>query len=146
MTAPKRRRFLKIKGRDYFGVFPEWLRPDEWGKVPFTHTITQTTCHGIPHFNPGTSLYLVEDRVPQPGEMFIWCQKSFDGFPTTPVWGRFMASTAKGGNSLRRNHLALALDRVEHRFQSGALRVQESSCWRKRKKSRRNKLHSLASF
>jgi hypothetical protein len=32
--------------------------------------------------------------------MFIWCQKSFDGFPTAPVWGRFMASTAKGDKVL----------------------------------------------
>jgi hypothetical protein len=32
--------------------------------------------------------------------MFIWWQKSFDGFPTTPVWGRFMASTAKGDKVL----------------------------------------------
>ena len=100
MTAPKKRRFPKVKGCDYFGVFPEWRRPDEWGKVPFTHTITQTTCHGLPYFNPGSSLYLVEDRAPQLGEMFIWCQKSFDGFPTAPVWGRFMASTAKGDKVL----------------------------------------------
>jgi hypothetical protein len=34
------------------------------------------------------------------GEMFIWCQKSFDGFPTAPVWGRFMASTPKGDKVL----------------------------------------------
>jgi hypothetical protein len=100
MSALKERRFPKIKGRDYFGVFPEWLRPDDWRQVPFTHTITQTTCYGLPHFNPGNSLYLVEDRAPQPGEMFIWCQKSFDGFPTAPVWGRFMASTAKGDKVL----------------------------------------------
>jgi len=100
MTAPKKPRFPKVKGRDYFGVFPEWRRPDEWGKVPFTHTITQTTCHGLPYFNPGSSLYLVDDRAPQLGEMFIWCQKSFDGFPTAPVWGRFMASTAKGDKVL----------------------------------------------
>jgi hypothetical protein len=71
--------------RDYFGVYPEWLVPDDWCKVPFTHTITQTTCYGIPHFNPGVSLYLVEDRAPMRDEMFIWCQKSFDGFPTAPV-------------------------------------------------------------
>jgi hypothetical protein len=100
MTAPKKPRFPKVKGRDYFGVFPEWRRPDEWGKVSFTHTITQTTCHGLPYFNPGSSLYLVDDRAPQLGEMFIWCQKSFDGFPTAPVWGRFMASTAKGDKVL----------------------------------------------
>jgi hypothetical protein len=91
-----------IEGRDYFGVFPEWLRPDDWCEVPFTHTITQTTCYGIPHFNPGTSLYLVEDRAPLPGEMFIWCQKSFDDFPTAPVWGRFMDSTPKGDKVLTR--------------------------------------------
>jgi hypothetical protein len=68
--------------------------------VPFTHTTTHTTCYGIPHFNPGTSLYLVEDRAPLPGELFIWCQKSFEGFPTAPVWGRFMASTPKGDKVL----------------------------------------------
>jgi hypothetical protein len=100
MTAPKKRRFPKVKGCDHFGVFPEWLRPADWRQVPFTHTITQTTCYGLPYFNPGSSLYLVEDRAPQPGEMFIWCQKSFDGFPTAPVWGRFMASTAKGDKVL----------------------------------------------
>jgi hypothetical protein len=100
MTAPKKRRFPKIEGRDYFGVFPEWRPTDDWCKVPFTHTITQTTCWGIPHFNPGTSLYLVEDHAPAPGELFIWCQKSFDGFPTAPVWGRFMASTPKGDKLL----------------------------------------------
>jgi hypothetical protein len=102
MTAPKKRerRYPKIKDRDYFGVFPDWREPDDWRKVPFSHTITQTTCYGIPHFNPGTSLYLVEDRAPMRGEMFIWCQKSFDGFPTAPVWGRFMASTPKGDKVL----------------------------------------------
>jgi hypothetical protein len=100
MTAPNKRRFPKVEGCDHFKVFPAWQQPDEWGKVPFTHTITQTTCYGLPHFNPGNSLYLVEDRAPQPGEMFIWCRKSFDGFPTAPVWGRFMASTAKGDKVL----------------------------------------------
>ena len=83
-----------------YRVFPEWWRPDDWCEVPFTHTITQTTCHGLPYFNLGSSLYLVEDRAPQSGEMFIWCQKSFDGLPTSPVWGRFMASTAKGDKVL----------------------------------------------
>jgi hypothetical protein len=100
MTALKKHRFPKIKGRDYFGVFPAWREPDDWRKVPFTHTITQTTCWGLPHFNPGTSLYLVEDRAPLRGELFIWCKKSFDGFPTAPVWGRFMASTPKGDKVL----------------------------------------------
>jgi hypothetical protein len=75
MTAPKTRRFPKVKGCDHFGVFPAWQRPDEWCKVPFTHTITQRTCYGLPHFNPGNSLYLVENRAPHLGEMFIWCQK-----------------------------------------------------------------------
>jgi hypothetical protein len=100
MTAPKKRRFPTVKGCDHFGVFPQWIRPDDWCKVPFTHTITQTTCHVLPYFNPGSSLYLVEDRAPQSGEMFIWCQKSYDGFPTASVWGRFMASTAKGDKVL----------------------------------------------
>ena len=76
MAIPKKRRFPKIKGRDYFGVFPDWRVTDDWGKVPFTHTTTQTTCYGIPHFNPGTSLYLVEDRAPLPGELFIWARLS----------------------------------------------------------------------
>jgi hypothetical protein len=74
-----RRPVPKIEGRDHFGVFPEWREPDDWRKVTFTHTITQTTCWGLPHFNPGTSLYLVEDRAPQPGEMFIWCQRTLFG-------------------------------------------------------------------
>ncbi len=102
MTAPNKRekRFPKIKGRDYFGVFPQWREPDDWRQVPFSHTITQTTCYGIPHFNPGTSLYLVEDRAPLRGEMFIWCRKSFDGFPTAPVWGRFIGTTPKGDKVL----------------------------------------------
>src|SRR5258708_4000520 len=102
MTAPNKRekRFPKIKGRDYFGVFPQWREPDDWRQVPFSHTITQTTCYGIPHFNPGTSLYLVEDRAPLRGEIFIWCRKSFDGFPTAPVWGRFIGTTPKGDKVL----------------------------------------------
>src|SRR5260370_24203340 len=102
MTAPNKRekRFPKIRGRDYFGVFPEWREPDDWRNVPFSQTITQTTCYGLPHFNPGTSLYLVEDRAPLRGEMFIWCKKSFDGFPTAPVWGRFIGSTPKGDKVL----------------------------------------------
>jgi hypothetical protein len=46
--------------------------------LPATSKPTRAAIHG-----PGSnSLYLVEDRAPKPGEMFIWCQKSFDGFPT----------------------------------------------------------------
>jgi hypothetical protein len=102
MTAPTKRkkRFPKIEGRDYFGVFPEWREPDDWRKVPFTHTITQTTCYGLPYVGTGKSLFLVEDRAPCTGELFIWCQKSFDEQPTAPVWGRFMGSTAKGDKVL----------------------------------------------
>ncbi len=99
MTAPKKR-FPKIKGRDHFGVFPQWREPADWRKVPFTHTITQTTCYGMPYVGTGKSLFLVEDRAPCTGELFIWCQKSFDEQPTAPVWGRFMGSTAKGDKVL----------------------------------------------
>ncbi len=82
-----------------------WEEPEGWSRPTFSHTVTlvsSRTDHWLPYISGCTAALAVHpaDEPFTRGAAYVWCKRITENgnvsFPTSPLFGRFIANTSDG--------------------------------------------------